>query len=100
MLNTTNPGIWKRGKGKGRGTPKGRQLDDTAFEAISALIGEATARDLLIENLHKIQDTYGHLSAANLRALAEHMNLAQAEVYEVATFYAHFDVVKLSLIHI
>ena len=44
--------------------------------------------------LHKIQDTYGHLSAANLRALAEHMNLAQAEVYEVATFYAHFDVVK------
>lgn len=94
MLDATSPGIWKRGKGKGRGTPKGRQLDDAAFEAVSALVGEATAADLLIENLHKIQDTYGHISAANLRALAEVMNLAQAEVYEVATFYAHFDVVK------
>lgn len=94
MLDTNSPGIWKRGKGKGRGTPKGRQLDDAAFDAIQNLIGDATARDLLIENLHKVQDAYGHISAAHLRALAEHMNLAQAEVYEVATFYAHFDVVK------
>ncbi len=94
MLDSTAPGIWKRGQGKGRGTPKGRQLDEAAFAAIAQLVGDATARDLLIENLHKIQDTYGHLSAANLRALAEVMNLAQAEVYEVATFYAHFDVVK------
>ena len=94
LPSAPSPGIWKRGQGKGRGTPKGRQLDEAAFEAITGLIGQATARDLLIENLHKIQDTFGHLSAANLRALAEHMNLAQAEVYEVATFYAHFDVVK------
>ena len=94
MLETKSPGIWKRNKGKGRGTPKGRQLDEAAVAAIEALVGEARAHDLLIENLHKIQDRYGHLSAAHLRALAEHMNLAQAEVYEVATFYAHFDVVK------
>ena len=51
-------------------------------------------RDLLIEHLHLIQDRYGHLSAAHLAALAAEMNLALAEVYEVATFYAHFDVVK------
>jgi formate dehydrogenase len=50
--------------------------------------------DLLIEHLHKIQDTYGHLSAAHLRALAEEMRMSMAEVFEVATFYAHFDVVK------
>ena len=51
-------------------------------------------RDLLIEHLHLIQDAHGHLSAAHLRALAEEMRLSQAEIYEVATFYAHFDVVK------
>ena len=51
-------------------------------------------RDLLIEHLHLIQDQYGHLSAAHLRALAEEMRLSQAEVYEVASFYAHFDIVK------
>src|SRR5690606_19937394 len=51
-------------------------------------------RDLLIEFLHLIQDRYGHLSAQHLRALAEDMRLSQAEVYEVATFYDHFDVVK------
>ena len=54
----------------------------------------ARHRDLLIEFLHLIQDRYGCLSAAHLRALAEEMRLAQAEVYEVATFYDHFDVVK------
>src|SRR5262249_20798322 len=51
-------------------------------------------RDLLIEHLHLIQDEYGHLSAAHLTALAQEMKLALTEVYEVATFYAHFDVVK------
>ena len=51
-------------------------------------------RDLLIEFLHLIQDRYGYISAAHLAALAHEMKLAQAEVYEVATFYAHFDVVK------
>src|SRR5439155_323469 len=54
----------------------------------------ASRRDLLIEHLHLIQDRYGHLSAAHLAALAQEMKLALTEVYEVATFYAHFDVVK------
>ena len=52
------------------------------------------SRDLLIEHLHLIQDKYGHISAAHLAALAAEMKLSQTEVYEVATFYAHFDVVK------
>src|SRR6185369_11394965 len=55
---------------------------------------EPRRSDLLIEHLHKIQDRFGHLSSAHLAALAEEMKLAQAEVYEVATFYHHFDVVK------
>jgi formate dehydrogenase len=88
-------GVWKSGKGKGRRTPKGRQLEDAAWEEVRALLGEGPRRrDLLIEYLHLIQDRFGHLSAAHLRALAEEMRIAQAEVYEVATFYAHFDVVK------
>ena len=88
-------GVWKSGKGKGRHTPKGRQLDDQAWSDVRALLeGKSLARDLLIEHLHLIQDTYGHLSAAHLRSLAEDMRLSMAEVYEVATFYAHFDVVK------
>ncbi|MDD9726515.1 NAD(P)H-dependent oxidoreductase subunit E [Roseovarius sp. SK2] len=88
-------GVWKSGKGKGRHTPKGRQLEDQAWEEVRALLGDAPRRrDLLIEYLHLIQDKFGHLSAAHLRALAEEMRIAQAEVYEVATFYAHFDVVK------
>ncbi len=88
-------GIWKSGKGKGRRTPKGRQLDDAAWEEVRDLLGDAPyPRDMLIEYLHLIQDRYGCLSAAHLRALAEEMRLSQAEVYEVATFYAHFDVVK------
>ena len=88
-------GVWKSGRGKGRATPKGRQLDDQALADVRALLGDRPRRrDLLIEHLHLIQDKYGHLSAAHMRALAEEMRLAQAEVYEVATFYAHFDVVK------
>ena len=88
-------GVWKSGKGKGRHTPKGRQLEDQAWDEVRALLGEGPRRrDLLIEYLHLIQDQYGHLSAAHLRALAEELRIAQAEVYEVATFYAHFDVVK------
>ena len=88
-------GVWKSGKGKGRRTPKGRQLDDSALAEVQALLGDRPRRrDLLIEFLHLIQDAYGHLSAAHLRALADEMRLAQAEIYEVATFYAHFDVVK------
>src|SRR5881227_1935194 len=76
-------------------TPKGRQVDPRALEEIRSLLGERERRrDLLIEHLHLIQDRYGHLSAAHLAALAQEMKLALAEVYEVATFYAHFDVVK------
>ncbi len=83
------------GRRKGRTTPKGRQIEDAAWEEVRALLGDRPLRrDLLIEHLHLIQDAYGHLSAAHLRALAEEMRLTQAEVYEVATFYAHFDVVK------
>jgi NADH:ubiquinone oxidoreductase subunit F (NADH-binding)/NADH:ubiquinone oxidoreductase subunit E len=88
-------GIWKSGKGKGRRTPKGRQLDEAALADIRALLGDRPRRrDLLIEHLHLIQDAHGHLSAAHIRALGEEMKLAQSEIYEVATFYAHFDVVK------
>lgn len=88
-------GVWKSGKGKGRRTPKGRQLDDQALADVQALLGDQPRRrDLLIEFLHLIQDAYGHLSAAHLRALAEELRLSMAEVYEVASFYAHFDVVK------
>jgi formate dehydrogenase beta subunit len=76
-------------------TPKGRQVDPRALEEIRSLLGECERRrDLLIEHLHLIQDRYGHLSAAHLAALAQEMRLALTEVYEVATFYAHFDVVK------
>ncbi|MBZ9853988.1 NAD(P)H-dependent oxidoreductase subunit E [Mesorhizobium sp. CA13] len=75
--------------------PKGRPLDDAALAEVQALLGaRQRRRDLLIEFLHLIQDRYGCLSARHLRALAQDMRLSQAEVYEVATFYDHFDVVK------
>ena len=74
---------------------KGRGVDPRAREEIRAILGrEPRRRDLLIEHLHKVQDRYGHLSSAHLAALAEAMSLSQTEVYEVATFYHHFDVVK------
>ena len=88
-------GVWKSAPGKGRKTPKGRQIDDAALSDVRALLGDSPRRrDLLIEFLHLIQDRYGHLSVAHLNALADEMRLAQTEVYEVASFYAHFDVVK------
>ncbi len=88
-------GVWKSGKGRGRKTPKGRQYEDSALEDVKLLLsGRTLERDLLIEFLHLIQDKYGYLSASHLRALAEEMRLSMAEVYEVATFYAHFDVIK------
>ncbi len=89
----------KPGSGRRRPprTPKGRQVDPRALDEVRALLGERERRrDLLIEHLHLIQDRYGHLSAAHLAALAQEMKLALTEVYEVATFYAHFDVVKES----
>src|SRR5262245_2937436 len=75
--------------------PKGRVVDPAALDEVRALLGDQPRRrDLLIEHLHRVQDRYGRLSAAHLAALAEEMRLALAEVYEVATFYAHFDVVR------
>ncbi len=85
------------GAGRGRSPmhPKGRQVDPRAGDEVRALLGERPRRrDLLIEHLHLIQDRHGCLSAAHLAALADEMRLALAEVYEVATFYAHFDVVR------
>ncbi len=74
--------------------PKGRELDDASLAEIDALAGPGPLhRDLLIEYLHLIQDHYGHLAARHLAALADRMNLAMVEVYEVASFYAHFDIV-------
>jgi NADH:ubiquinone oxidoreductase subunit F (NADH-binding)/NADH:ubiquinone oxidoreductase subunit E len=84
-----------RRPGRGPAQPKGRQVDPAALDVVRDLLGERPRRrDLLIEHLHLIQDHFGHISAAHLAALADEMRLAQAEVYEVATFYAHFDVVK------
>jgi formate dehydrogenase len=85
----------RSGKRRPPRTPKGRQVDPQALDEMRALLTDRPRRrDLLIEHLHLIQDHYGHLSAAHLAALAAEMKLAQAEVYEVATFYSHFDVVK------
>src|SRR5689334_20731811 len=83
------------GRGGVRSTPKGRRVDPKAREDVLAVLGNAPRRrDLLIEHLHKIQDRYGCLSARHLVALAAEMRMAMAEVYEVATFYHHFDVIK------
>src|SRR5213592_1701694 len=78
-----------------RGAPKGRAVDPKAREEVLTLLGDTPPRrDLLIEHLHRIQDHYGHLSASHLVALADEMKLSMTEVYEVATFYHHFDVIK------
>src|SRR5437588_4342273 len=80
---------------RARPVPKGRQVDPDAAHEIAQLLGDRSRRrDLLIEHLHLIQDTYGQISAAHLVALADEMKLAFAEVFETATFYAHLDVVK------
>ena len=90
-----NPSAVDHRRKRSRGKTKGRIVDINALLAIQSLLGdESRARDLLIEHLHKIQDRCGHLSAVHLVALASEMKLAPAEVYEVASFYHHFDVVK------
>ena len=95
MALDQNAGVWKSGNGRGRKTPKGRQVEDAALAEVRALRGDRPRRrDLLIEFLHLVQDAHGHLSAAHLRALADEMRLSMAEVWEVATFYAHFDPVR------
>ena len=84
-----------RMRGKVRSVPKGRPVDPSALREVVELLGDQPRRrDLLIEFLHRIQDTYGHISAAHIVALAAEMKLAMTEVYEVATFYHHFDVIK------
>ncbi|MBR0851595.1 NAD(P)H-dependent oxidoreductase subunit E [Bradyrhizobium diazoefficiens] len=83
------------GRRRAKATPKGRQVDPTAGHEIELLLGDRPRRrDLLIEYLHLIQDKYQQISAAHLAALADEMKLSFAEVFETATFYAHFDVVK------
>jgi formate dehydrogenase len=80
---------------KSRATQRGRQLEPAALADIEALLaGRPRARDSLIEHLHAIQDACGHLALRHLRALAYWMNLPMAAVYETATFYAHFDIVR------
>jgi len=94
-------GIVKRGK-RARGALKGRAVESGALAEVRSLLDGAQRktgvdprrRDLLIENLHLIQDRFGHIPAAHLVALAREMKLAMTEVYEVATFYHHFDVIK------
>ena len=97
--SSRHPRMSQEGRGASaarvRSTPKGRAVDPKAREEVRALLGDAPRRrDLLIEHLHKIQDRYRLSVGAHLVALAAEMKLAMAEVYEVATFYHHFDVVK------
>src|SRR5262250_1147227 len=83
------------GRRRAKATPKGRQVDPQAVHEIEQLLGDRPRRrDLLIEHLHLIQDRYHQISAAHLAALADEMKLSFAEVFETATFYAHFDIVK------
>ncbi len=92
VIRFEHPGAGRR---RARVTPKGRFVSLQARDEIAALLGDRPRqRDCLIEYLHLIQDTYHQISASHLAALAEEMRLAFAEVYETATFYAHFDVVK------
>ncbi len=87
-----HPGAGRR---RAKATPKGREVQPQAKHEVATLLGDRPrAREFLIEHLHLIQDTYNQISAAHLAALADEMKLAYAEVYETATFYAHFDVVK------
>src|ERR1700756_4937385 len=84
-----------QGRKRAKATPKGRQVDPSAAHEIAQLLGDRPRRrDLLIEHLHLIQDSYKQISAAHLAALADEMKLSFAEVFETATFYAHFDIVK------
>ncbi len=87
---TDNPPGKNKADRRRRAYPKGRRIDPAPREEIAGLIGDERRRDLLIEYLHLIQDRYGRLSAAHMAALAGEMGLAQAEVYETATFYSHF----------
>jgi len=92
VRNFEHPGA---GRKRAKATPKGRQVDLAAAHEVEQLLGNRPRqRDMLIEFLHLIQDRYHQISAAHLAALADEMKLSFAEVFETATFYAHFDVVK------
>ena len=94
-ITEKNPQTVDNRRKRRRGKTKGRIVDINALLQVQSLLGdESRAKDLLIEHLHKIQDKFGHLSAAHLVALASEMRLAPTEVYEAASFYHHFDVVK------
>ena len=95
VMGKVESGIWKSAKGKGRAYTKGRPLDENAWDEVKELLlGKRLDRDLLIEHLHLIQDKFRCISTAHMRALAEEMGISSAEVYEVASFYAHFDIVR------
>jgi formate dehydrogenase len=82
-------------KQRKRQAPKGRGLDPQALQEVQGLLGNASrSSDELIEHLHRLQDAFGQLSSKHLAALAHEMRISQAQVYEVASFYHHFDIVK------
>src|SRR6201997_5755504 len=92
VRKSEHPGV---GRKRAKATPKGRQADPMAAHEIEQLLGDRPRRrDMLIEYLHLIQDKYHQISAGHLAALADEMKLSFAEVFETATFYAHFDIVK------
>jgi formate dehydrogenase beta subunit len=95
MAEGTDSVISQPRKRKAREFARGRQVDSSALRQVETLLeGQNLVRDRLIEYLHLIQDRYGHLGASHLAALAEILRVPMAEVYEVATFYAHFDVLR------
>ncbi len=90
-----NVGAVDKSERRRRGKPKGRVVDPDAKKGIAELINDLPIqRDLLIEYLHRIQDHFKHIHSSHIVALADIMKLAPVEVYEVATFYHHFDVIK------
>ena len=85
----------RKGKRRPRPFPKGRQLAAGAVAEVQGLLGPGPyQRDHLIEYLHAIQDKFGHLSLTQLNALAHIMSLSEAEIFEVASFYHHFDILR------
>ncbi len=90
----TRPDAGWAGRGRAAAKTRGRPLDHDALAEVKALVGDAPQRDRLIEHLHRLQDHHGHLAARHMRALAELLRVGQAEIFEVASFYHHFDIVK------
>ncbi len=94
-MDTAEPTSTDASRKRKRQAPKGRQVQTEALLQVHELLDtQSRSSDLLIEHLHKLQDRFGHLSAAHLAALAQEMRIPQAQVYEVASFYHHFDIVK------